>query len=101
MSIFSQKYLLSSIIGKYAVAVNSVLGQPVETIETQYYNEPNAFKSTYLNGQIEVVFINGVSQWITDNSAKDNRLIRVGNIRHKLLSINEEEDFAYYKYKTK
>jgi hypothetical protein len=81
--------------------VNAVLGQPIETVETQYHNIQNAFKSTYCEGKIEVVFINGIADWVTDNSAKDKRLIRVGNIRRKCLSVSEFDDYAYYKWRTK
>jgi hypothetical protein len=101
MSIFSKKHLLSDIVGKFPTQVNAVLGNPQESVETQYNNVPNAFKSTYCEGRIEVVFINGIADWVTDNSPQGNRLIRVGDIGRKCLSINKFEDYGYYKWKTK
>lgn len=57
--------LISSIIGRGQIAVSSILGPPdrIEILAKHKY--PLSVRAIYLEGEIEIIFIDQVADWIT------------------------------------
>jgi len=86
--------IIDSIMGKKPMEVEALLGNPLSKEKINPRNTPcPCDKMIYDNGNIEIVFINGVADWITINSP------RFGKLKYSIdyKSVDRFSDYLYVK----
>ena len=85
------------IAGKSPEEVASVLGEPTRTEQVNPSSTPcPCDKLFYKGGELEIVYINGIADWITINLPP--HMVRSDG---QFLSIDQFSDYTYVKFKTK
>lgn len=92
-------FVVDTIAGKSEKEIEVFLGKPNKKEEVSPSGLPcSCNKYTYIYGLIEIVYINGKSDWITINTKPGNALVKKGG---SYQSVDFFDDYVYVKVSTK